>query len=81
MTFQVIDLISQVLAIEKKLTGKSDAEVIKWLQQKGIVCKLKKRSPQEKQLFRFSSYLGIEATFFIDNGKFFFIGDHHIFRP
>ena len=80
MTFPVIDLISQVFAVEKKLRGKSDREIIKWLQQRGKLYKLKKRSPEEKQLFRFQSHLGIEAIFFIDNAKFFFIGDHYTFR-
>lgn len=31
MSFPVIDLISQVFAIEKKLAGRSDREIIKWL--------------------------------------------------
>ncbi|WP_019506650.1 hypothetical protein [Pleurocapsa sp. PCC 7319] len=90
MTFHVIDLISQVFAIEEKFIGQSDTEIIEWLQQKGTLYKFKKRSallvrgaqsPEAKQLFRFYSYLGFEATFFIDNGKFFFIGDHCTFRP
>lgn len=81
MTFQIVDLISQAISIESKLIGKSDKEIINWLQDKGKIQKLTKRTRQEKQLFRFHSYIGIEATFFLDNGQFFFIGDHHTFRP
>ncbi len=81
MTFQVVDLISQAVAIEEKLAGKSDREIINWLQDRGKIQKLEKGLPQSKQLFRFHSYIGVEATFFIDSGKFFFIGDHSTFRP
>ena len=80
VTFQIIDLISQAIAIEEHLAGKSDREIINWLQERGRIQKLAKQTLQEKQLFRFYSYLGIEATFFLDRGKFFFIGDHYIFR-
>ena len=81
ITFQVLDLVSQAITIEEKLEGKSNIEIINWLQQKGKLHRLKKRSTQEKQLFRFNSNIGFEATFWLDNGKFFFIGDHSTFRP
>ncbi len=42
MTFQIIDLISQALAIEEKFVGKFNAEIIQWLQHKGKVQKSKK---------------------------------------
>ena len=79
--FVVVDLISQASAIEKQLAGRSDVEIISWLECKGQIEKLKKQLPQEKQLFRFNSYLGMEAIFFVNNGQFFFIGDHSVFRP
>jgi len=79
--FQVIDLVFQALAIEEKLLGQSNAKVINWVQNKGKIEKLEKRSPQSKQLFYFCSYSGVEATFFVDNGKFIFIGDRCTFRP
>lgn len=81
MAFLVVDLISQELAIEKELAGKSNAEIINWLEYKGKVHKLKKKSLQERQLFRFHSYFDIKATFFLDRGKFIFIGGHSTFRP
>ena len=58
MSFQVIALISQSIAIEEKFAGQSNAEIINWLQRKEKIQKLKKRSPEEKQLFKFHSYIG-----------------------
>jgi len=58
MDFQVIDLVSQALAIEEKLLGQSNAKIINWLQNKGKIKKLEKRSSQSKQLFSFHSDSG-----------------------
>ncbi len=71
MTFQIIDLVSQALAIEEQFAGKSDMAILEWLQHKGTLYELQALSSNTHKLFIFRSYLGIEATFFIDNGKFF----------
>ena len=40
MTFQIIDLVSQALAIEEQFAGKSDMAILEWLQHKGTLYEL-----------------------------------------
>jgi hypothetical protein len=77
--FQLIDLVSQAGAVQRLLAGKTDSERLAWLSERGRLDILPRRQPEEKQSYRFTSALSREAIFFLDAGRFVFIGDHTTF--
>ena len=87
MTFYLIDLISQVYAVETLLAGKLEADILNWLGKKGEVKEWKTLSSQFRTVYEFRSYFEIrsnicfKSVFYIRNRQFIFIGDHTTFRP
>jgi hypothetical protein len=81
--FHLIDLVTQCRAVEYVLAGRSDEEIIAWLSRHGSVAPLFEahRYPRAKQVFLFRSAVGMEISFFLDQGCFVFVGDHTTFRP
>jgi hypothetical protein len=82
-TFHLIDLVTQCRAVEYVLAGRSDEEKIAWLSQHGSVVPLveAREQPGGKPVFLFRSAVGMEISFFLDQGCFVFVGDHATFRP
>ena len=82
-TFHLIDLVTQCHAVERVLAGRSDAEIIAWLSQHGSVVPFSdtRQHPRARQVFLFRSAVGMEIGFFLDKGRFIFVGDHTTFRP
>jgi hypothetical protein len=81
-TFYLIDLVSQCAAVERLLAGMSDAQKIDWLSAHGRLARLALFPNHEgPQVFHFTSTVGLEARFFLNDGLFVFLGDHTTFRP
>lgn len=87
MTFHLIDLISQVYAVEKLLVGKSERAILEWLQTKGKLKEWKILSSKFFTVYEFRSnfelfsHIYFEAVFFFEKGQFIFISDQTTFRP
>ena len=87
MTFHLIDLISQVHAVENFLVDSSEAEILQWLNTKGELRKLDYQSSGFSTVYLFCSYFELNSNidfgcaFFLKNRQFIFIGDHRAFRP
>lgn len=76
--FCLIDLISQREAVKAHLNGLSEDKILNWLSMRGKVERFTKRSldKKEKQVYFFTSSIGIEARIFFDNDEMIFIGYH-----
>ena len=74
--FHLLDLVSQAHAVQTLLAGKSDAEKLDWLAQRGKVELLPNEYLDQKQSYHFESPIGRGVIFFFDSGKFGFVGDH-----
>jgi hypothetical protein len=87
VTFPLINLISQVYAVENFLVNKSEAEILQWLQTKGKLRKVENLSSQFSTVYSFrscfelNSGINFDCVFFIKDKQFIFIGDHTTFRP
>lgn len=77
--FCLIDLISQAVAVESLLYGKSAEEKIAWLSSHGTLTLLPKRQPDERQIFLFETPIGSSCRFFVNGDEFVFLGDHTTF--
>lgn len=87
MTFYLIDLISQVYAVEALLADKSERDILKWLKIKGKLKERKNLSSKSRKIYEFRSkfelcsYIYFNAVFWLEKGQFIFISDHTTFRP
>ena len=87
MMFHLIDLSSQVYAVEQLLTGKSKPYILNWLQTKGRITRKKTLSSELIQVYEFRSYFELRShicfntVFFIEEEQFIFLGEHRTFRP
>jgi len=79
-SFHLFDLVSQHLAVEQMLSGLTDDQKLAWLSEHGALAPIPQR-PNWPSMFRFTSEVGAAATFYLDDGLFMFLGDHHFFRP
>jgi hypothetical protein len=61
-TFYLIDLVAQCAAVERLLTGVSEAQKIDWLSAHGRLARFPKEDGP--QVFHFTSRVGLEARFF-----------------
>jgi hypothetical protein len=78
-TFHLIDLVSQVTAVQSLLCGRSAEEKIEWLSSHGSITPKPKTRPDERQCFWFESPTRATCCFFLDGDEFVFIGDHTTF--
>ena len=87
MTFYLIDLISQVYAVEVLLAERAERDILEWLQTKGKLKERKTLSSEFRQIYEFRSkfeirsHIYFDAVFWLEKGQFIFIGDHTTFRP
>ena len=86
MHSHLINLISQVYAVEAMLVEKEEADILRWLQTKGKLTVLKGFSSistvyEFRSYFELRSSVNFNCVFFIKNKKLIFIGDHCTFRP
>ena len=85
--FHLIDLISQVHAVEEFLANQLEVDILQWLQTKGELKKLKSLSSEFSTIYQFSSNfelcsnINFNCVFLIKNRQFVFIGEHSTFRP
>ena len=77
--FQLIDLVSQAVAVKSVLAGKSEQEKIDWLKSRGLCAIVPSSIPFGPHPYAFESTTGIQCTFFINGDEFFFIGDNTVF--
>lgn len=87
MTFHLIDLISQIYAVETLLANKSERDILEWLKTKGELEERKNLSSESHKIYEFRSkfelcsYIYFNAVFWLEKGQFIFISDHRTFRP
>jgi hypothetical protein len=73
-TFHLVDLVSQVAAVQYLLNGKSVAEKLAWLSEHGKLSKMDKKTPPDTCVFE--STTGMECTFVVQGNACRFVGDH-----
>ena len=78
-TLHLIDLVSQAVAVQALLRGRSAEEKIEWLSSHGSLTPKPKSRPDERQTFWFESSTGRSCAFFLDGDEFVFVGDHTTF--
>lgn len=76
MSFTLLDLASQAAAVQRLLSGCPEAVKLAWLSQQGTLRPHPRRSAQERQVYFFSSSLGLACAFFLDGEELVFLGDH-----
>lgn len=74
--FVLIDLVSQRHAVRQHLEGRSKGEIVDWLSRHG---RIERQTIQSREVFRFESVIGIQATLFFDGDEIVFVGDHHTY--
>lgn len=78
--FQLVDLVSQAVAVKSVLAGKSEQEKIDWLKSRGLCTIVPSPIPFGPHPYVvFESTTGIRCSFFIKGDEFFFIGDNTVF--
>jgi hypothetical protein len=78
-SFHILDLVSQAVAVQRRLKGKLLHEKITWLSNHGQLTPRAKTQPNEQQTYYFTSTLGFTCCFFMKDDQFVFIGDHTTF--
>jgi hypothetical protein len=87
MTFYLIDLISQVYAVEVLLAKRSERDILEWLKTKGELKERKTLSSEFRKVYEFRSkfelcsHIYFNTVFWLEKGQFIFISDHTTFRP
>jgi hypothetical protein len=74
--FRLLDLPSQAPAVQRLLSGQSEAEKLAWLGAHGRLVPIQRHVPSPRQIYSFESWLGFQCLFFIDGDEFVFMGDH-----
>ena len=77
--FQLIDLVSQAVAVQSLLQGMSAEAKIAWLSSRGTLTPIPKRQTDERQTFWFETPMGRSCGFFLDGDELVFLGDHTAF--
>ena len=78
-SFQLLDLTSQAVAVQRLLRGRSVREKLDWIAAKGQLERVAVSLLNVPQTYRFVSTIGMECLFFIDGDELVFIGDHTTF--
>lgn len=74
-TFTLLDLVSQAVAVQRLLRGRSEGDKLAWLGARGELNRVDVRFPGARAVFAFESVLGLRCLFFIDGDRFVFLGD------
>ena len=77
-TFMVVDLASQASAVSQFVRGWSKEQILEWLSRQGELVTLEAFG---RRVYRFSSRVGFQTTFFLDGDEFTFIGDNTTWQP
>jgi hypothetical protein len=78
-TFHLVDLVSQAVAVQSLLRGRSAEEKIQWLSAHGSIEPLPKTQPDWPQLYWFYSLVTPACCFFLDGDEIVFMGDQTTF--
>jgi 6-phosphogluconolactonase (cycloisomerase 2 family) len=76
--FHLIDLVSQAIAVQRLLAGKTESEKLAWLAARGKLEPVV-MTPDGKQTYHFEAVTRQVAAFFFDSGDLVFVGDHTTF--
>jgi hypothetical protein len=76
-SFILIDLISQAAALQQYIRDWSKEELIAWMKEQGTLKPFNDIFGNE--IFSFESPVGFSATFYIQEKRFIFLGDHTFF--
>jgi hypothetical protein len=74
--FQLLDLPSQALAVQRLLSGRPAKEILACLSAHGRLAHLPTVVPGAPEVYRFESRVGLPCCFFIDREEFVFLGDN-----
>ena len=74
--FSLLDLPSQVVAVQDLIRGRPAERKIEWLRAHATITLRATLPENQHQIYSFTSPLGHECVFFIDGDEFVFIGDH-----
>ena len=77
--FHLVDLISQAVAVEAILAGRSPSEKIEWIASRGKVEAVPQAIAGATQTYCFESSMGLKCAFFFSKDKLVFVGDHMTF--
>ena len=75
-SFHLLDLSSQAAAVQRLLRGRTAEAKLAWLAAHGGLARVPMTVPDSRPIYRFVSPVGMECLFFINEGRFVFIGDH-----
>jgi hypothetical protein len=75
-TFALLDLPSQALAVERLLEGRTHAEKLAWLNERGELKRVSHEPSEFGPVYLFESTMNLRCLFFFVGDKFVFIGDH-----
>jgi hypothetical protein len=78
-SFQLLDLTSQAVAVQRLLRDRSVRDKLDWFAARGQLEQVATSISNARPTYRFVSTIGIECIFFIDGDEFVFIGDHTTF--
>ncbi len=74
--FHLLYLPSQAIAVQRLLKDRSADEKLAWLAACGHLSRVPIAIPNARPTYWFTSSIGMECRFFIDDDEFVFIGDH-----
>lgn len=72
--FHLLDLVSQALALQRLLKGRTSREKLEWLAAHGEVVLFSAGPP--RAVYQFTSLIGFDRHFSIDGDVFVFYGGH-----
>lgn len=79
-SFVLLDLVSQGLAVQRKLAGLPLEQKLQWIAQHGNL-RVRQPVPERPPYYLFTSRLGFVSGFVFDGDELILLGDHHAFTP
>ena len=76
VSFHLLDLPSQALAVQHLLSGRPAAEKLAWLGTHGRLVPIEMSVPGSRPVYHFESMIGLGCAFFIDGDEFVFFADN-----